>query len=504
MNYSKPRNLDQRRRLVKHTLFLIGVILVLYFKNIGDSWREIAIDDLTSIRRILQTQTPCAINNNDRAFNSWLENGYLDAKKMTEHVSSYIDYLNVLKFYVSGFHDEHIYLKKSSFLNDGPAWLWPGFVINYKKNDFIVVNSQEDIIPSGSKIIECNNKTMKLWMLEDVFPFSENGSNPCLEADWVARTPYTFINEGNIFRKHPKECVFEYHGKRRKCKLKWETFPEDFDFSRLAYTYKPEFEINELSDKKSVWIAIPSFDNSKKYIDAVKHLQNMLDELTRFRKYQTIIFDLRGNTGGNSEWGVKILEKIYGENYIMSVLESEPMDSSVQWRVSKDNLTYLRNRLSMLNDTVGSDSSTFKDVLNVGNLMEDVIRNNQKKALIKEVAADRNKKNVINHKPLWNGKLIAVIDGRCASACLDFLDLIKEIPGSSLIGEQTHADSIYVDIRFEELPSRLISIGFPIKMILNRFRKTNEPHMPQYKVENINDTESLKKQILAISDMGVT
>lgn len=68
-------------------------------------------------------------------------------------------------------------------------------------------------------------------------------------------------------------------------------------------------------------------------------------------------------------------------------------------------------------------------------------------------------------------------DGNCASACLDFADLVLSVADAIHIGEETSADSVYIDVDFVNLASGN-GIVMPFKVWRNRLRGNNETLMP--------------------------
>ena len=71
--------------------------------------------------------------------------------------------------------------------------------------------------------------------------------------------------------------------------------------------------------------------------------------------------------------------------------------------------------------------------------------------------------------------------GRCASACLDAIDLLTQFENVTLVGMPTAADTDYLELRSETLPSERAIFGFPIKVYRNRPRPSGfyyEPDIP--------------------------
>src|SRR3546814_12288574 len=75
------------------------------------------------------------------------------------------------------------------------------------------------------------------------------------------------------------------------------------------------------------------------------------------------------------------------------------------------------------------------------------------------------------------GPVYFVTNGSCASACLDAADLWKEL-GAIQIGQETSADTLYMDVRQDVLTSGLAGVSIPMKVYRGRARGSNEPLRP--------------------------
>ncbi|KAG1587891.1 hypothetical protein G6F46_014711 [Rhizopus delemar] len=98
--------------------------------------------------------------------------------------------------------------------------------------------------------------------------------------------------------------------------------------------------------------------------------------------------------------------------------------------------------------------------------------------------------------PVRAGRVVIVADAACGSACLDALELWKRL-GAVQVGVETSADSLYMDVRPDMLPSGLARISVPMKVFRGRVRGSNEPHAPDRRYEgDMRDTASLEAWIL--------
>jgi hypothetical protein len=71
-----------------------------------------------------------------------------------------------------------------------------------------------------------------------------------------------------------------------------------------------------------------------------------------------------------------------------------------------------------------------------------------------------------------------ITPGRCASACLDAVDTFTRFGNVRLIGAPTSADSTYMEVRSQPLPSGRGVIVIPTKVWLGRPRAGGEIYKP--------------------------
>jgi hypothetical protein len=101
------------------------------------------------------------------------------------------------------------------------------------------------------------------------------------------------------------------------------------------------------------------------------------------------------------------------------------------------------------------------------------------------------------------GRVFLLTDGRCASACLDFADSALAMPGVTHVGLPTSADSVYMEVRSQLLPSGAAKLGVPIKVYRNRPRGHNVPYVPKHRYDgDLGDTAALEAWMLGLARGG--
>jgi hypothetical protein len=223
-----------------------------------------------------------------------------------------------------------------------------------------------------------------------------------------------------------------------------------------------------------VWfVSIPTFAYTSDV--AIAGIRALLDELEAKRgamRSSRIILDLRGNHGGNSAWGNEIARAIWGEPWVDRIDGS--FDKTVDWRASDANIEHMRRMVERERRAGLMESAAYWTL--ALEAMERARSRGQALARFE----DRPKE--IAGPPPSNpiqGKVFLLTDSECASACLDFADLVRRLPGVVHIGLPTSADAIYIDNTYAPLPSGLAGLGYSLKVYRNRVRGNNEWYEPQ-------------------------
>jgi len=218
------------------------------------------------------------------------------------------------------------------------------------------------------------------------------------------------------------------------------------------------------------WVRLPTFQLNANQELQFKQILKNLDEAVVLQN-EAIVFDIRGNGGGNSWYGREIVRTIFGKKYTEQIVAQANKQVYVEWRASVDNIRYLE-----------SCSCSGMELDRIINGMRASLRMLQ--PFYKEqdeVFYDQSETDILSTKAPY---IFVIIDSRNASAALDFIDDLKVLAKDiTLIGQQTGADRLYMEIRDIELPSKRGNFYFPIKVYRNRLRKDQQPYSPDIVVD---------------------
>ena len=454
-----------------------------------NAWRQMAIDDLEFIRDTLQAQHPGPLNTDQPEFNTWLHDGFEQAMGDLDRVRSYGGYRGLVYRYIAGFRDGHLGINLHLHYRVGK---WPGFMVVWRGEAFEVyhVEPQLDAPAVGDRLLSCDGMdTDTLWQTR-VMPFLGKG----IPADRYRRGPELLINHANPLQNDPESCRFARGDETFEVSLNW-TWPDEgyMDRFRIPATtgQRNPLEIRELPDG-SPWFSIPTFGPSG---DQEVLMKSLMEGLAQYRDRDTFVVDVRGNGGGSSYWAEAFVRGLYGDAF-WEALPSNDEGYAVH-RVSPENLAHFENLLPQLAGSSGEDSTFYRYFAALVEGMRAALADGQ--GLYEhhfEDEEDGTTEQTGPATPAFNGRLVFLTDSACGSACLDFADVVLQLPNHVHVGHPTSADTIYMEVRGLGLPSLNGRISFATKFYRNRLRANNEYYLPSALwTGDISDTAGLEKWI---------
>lgn len=255
---------------------------------------------------------------------------------------------------------------------------------------------------------------------------------------------------------------------------------------RYNHPFKAETLNNNI-----VWVTLPTFELNK---EQESGFEIITQELAKYRSNKVIVFDIRGNDGGNSYYGDLLLYSLFGQNYVnnKNYLNARRNNTYADWRASPTNLSRITCSISKKNN----DNDDREWLLTVKHGMESSIRDNNPYYRDYEYSADL---TTTAPKSQFNGKIILIINQDNYSAALSFIDEVKLLaPQSILVGQTTGADRLYTDINSIPLPSGLGDFIYPMKVYRNQVRADNEHYHPDMPFANISDTMALQQLVIKL------
>lgn len=450
---------------------LIAPLLLLTLPLIGQAqapsspWPSITLLDLQGIHDTLRDNHPGPVDPENSRYAKWLEEGLRRATEQAKSVRSYSEYTRVLRYYANGFQDGHLGVDFGIIPREVR---WPGFVVGPDDQGAAQVTYADTDagVKVGDHVLSCDGRSIDDLMKERVDPYYWNSAIPHQRPAWLHY----------LFHIDPNDTPFRLNSCRLtsgEVNLTWKR-TERAAFQKILDTAlgRTAREL-ALEQADGVWLikiptlAFTSDASVKKVRDFLTALTTKSTEL----RQSTIVVDVRGNHGGDSSWGQEIAAVLWNRAWVKYVVDS--FDQTVDWRASPANLKWIEYLVDRQRKAGLKDSANY--LTHVAEKMKAASASG--KALARTDEPPRPKP-----KPAENpvtGHVYFLTDNECASACLDFADLMRRLPGVTHIGLPTSADAIYIDNTTADLPSGLGLLGYSLKVYRHRVRGNNEWYEPQ-------------------------
>ncbi len=471
-------------------------------------WAQIALADLEDIYQNVKENHPGAVDEENGYFRTWLEKGYTEGRKRAAKANSLQDVFNTLTYYVAGFADGHFSLGLSYEPRNQE---WVGLGLAKEGDRYVVVHREEDwpsdLPPKAAELVSCDGRSADQMMIEDLLKYRFGNFDLNAPKVRFASKLLTWDQVGE--RKQSQECRFATPAGEEPYSLQWRRIRSP----KLPAKLNPALRSTEFKISESVvdhyWVALPNFHPNAGQQEDIRRI---MEALEKNRDADLVVFDVRGNGGGNSQWGEDLARALYGDQYIEATISEHSSESYALWRVSSGNWDHLKDISERVSDQFGEGSEVHQVFRQTADDMETALHNRVdfvRQAQFEDPESEGSEEHqwtLANTEAETNASVVLLTDHRCGSACLDFADLMLAIPSVLHMGGETSADTVYMDIRQFDLPSGLGGYSLALKVYRNRERAHNESYRPEVPYPgDMGDTESLKAWVMeqVLGEQGV-
>ena len=378
------------------------------------------------------------------------------------------DYRRAMLHFISGFGDPH------TAVNVGLAIAaWTGIVIDRTDGQFRVVWSEpgwpHPLPPRGAIVDSCDGVWIGTWLKTRVAPFinlSGEYAASASEAAWQSMYD-------NGLGWAPQACTFTIAaGKTRSYPLPLRAVADGIGAGRIA-------QVRALYQAKARpvglyalapgmhWVGMPDFNGST----SGPAYEVLYPKLAALKTAQWVVFDLRGNGGGDSTWGNRALQALYGRAYGERLGEA----ASYEKRLIANQATIgVYQRYVSLPEFAASKNDMEATVRTLQQAVARGDKMARESGSTREAAAAL--MDQLRQRP-GGPRIAAVIDRRCFSSCMNFLQQVSAIGDTVVLGEATNGYSPYGEIDAIKLPSGLGTLRLPTA-IYTAFQATRAPFVP--------------------------
>jgi hypothetical protein len=457
-------------------------------------WRALAIGDIEAAYRITREQHPGMHDKSNPGFSVLLEKARSEALLLAGKTSTSAGFVASLGRFKAVLDDGHAGAYAELPDAHQPKIKWPGFVAAWRGQAMYVYKSAINDLPAGAQIISCDSVAVPTLVRRNVFGFQDGVKVP---GEFWSLARRLFVDDGNPFVTLPKICQFRINGKRVTRTLNWTATPEYYQSWRDGSANGDRLPIG-MSERAPglYWFAMPDFQPDEAGTAAYKKMYaDLLASRPKLITARAIILDLRFNQGGSSNWSKMLAENLWGKARVERALKTYFAKTQTWWRPTAGNLTAIKEFVPLLEQQADAESvALIKQFIPI---FEAAIARGDPFLVepdVPETAAGRGEiEPAMLRTPVY-----VIVPGQCASACLDAVDYFKRFPQTRLIGAPSSADSTYMEVRSEALPSAMAQAIIPMKMYVNRPRGNGVFYSPDILMADFDwSTESFLKRIQA-------
>ncbi len=495
------------RRIVSISLYLCMGLGLIPDVASANPWQDLAQSDLAFIHQQLESNHPGSVDPQNQAFGNWLIGGLATANADISNVKTLEDYFLVLRGYVAGFRDPHVYV---GFTGAEPDLKWPGFVVVGREGKVIVgTNTLPDGPPVGAQLLSCDGIAVNNLLADRVFRFR---SSPNVSASFDRSVRYLFFSaENNLVQGTLRSCEFQVGDRTITQQLNWQSvIPEARElFARTDGDVAAKASLKKY-DGDVYWLRVPSFSSDPSNRKSLENLFRLVNRnQADIANSQALVIDVRGNGGGSSTFGEILVYLLFDRETLRRHSDQGDPTINIDWRASSDNLAYAKTWLDPnsprhlpaedwtrriidgMQAAYQAGNPYFRESVPAQTFDED-----PSTLPYWAVPSDASKSNLPSFIPPipLRSKIFVLMDGACVSACLDFIDYLKHFEGITYLGLPTDADTQYLDTRTVELPSQLGSLTFPMKVYRNRLRTPGQSYAPDIAYAGIDRSENTLRQ----------
>jgi hypothetical protein len=459
-------------------------------------WGRTLTEDAQAFHDAIAATHPGPLDAENPGFKALLEDGLRQARARAETARDFGAYWWAMREYVARFDDGHVQIGMAKEAPDLP-YAWAGVLTRFEGDRQVVIDRLDEPTapPLGAELVSCDGAPAAKLAAERVGRFQGRWM---LAAQRAKLGPRVLADLGNPYAARPEGCVFRVDGRAKTFKLAWRpvaTAELTARLDRAAQAYRGPIEMRRAGD--AWWIALSSFNGAPGSEPAGK-LAALIAELNtrqaEVRAAPRIVLDLRGNGGGSSVWSRDVAKAIWGEDFVKA--HTPQGSTAVDWRVSAPAIKTLAD----YRDAIAAQAEHDAEVVA---WLDDVVSHlkaaqAEGRPFWRQASDDAQAALPTPAASAYVGKVIVVTDPACASACLDAVDLWKAL-GAEQVGRETSADTPYMEVRSQALPSGLAQAGVPMKVYRGRVRGANEPQRPAVAYDgDMADTAALEKWLAGL------
>jgi hypothetical protein len=447
----------------------------------GLDWRAAALQDVRAAYDIFAENHPGMHDPTNRAFPAQLARARDLGLAAAARATSRRGYIEALGAFSAELSDGHARVYPTAPAGAAPAESrWPGFVAAWRGDRMLVHNAGPGSpAPVGSRIVSCDGRPIAEIVRRRL---TSVGFRAGEAGHWWARAPQA-LTSGEELGPPPRSCRFRYpDGRTRSAPLAWSPAPENLSQLLRQASDGDGGPIGLSEPRPGIFlVSMPTFGPDAAGVAAYRALFDAVRarraELLRAR---AVVLDLRHNGGGSSSWSRQLAEALWGTEPVTHAMAQFFRNVEIWWRTSEGNIAHMATLAEQARANGNAPAAAYMSAQ--GEAMR-AARANGEPLWVQQRASDRQVPQGPVPPSDFTAPVYVITPGRCASACLDAVDTFTRFDNVRLIGAPTSADSTYMEVRSQPLPSGRGAIVIPTKVWLGRPRAGGEIYKPHIVME---------------------
>jgi hypothetical protein len=447
------------------------------------NWSKAAREDVIAAYDIFRRHHPGMFDPHNPGFPNQLRRARDAALRFAERAHDAEGHMRALALFSAVLADGHARVQ-ASYSGHGDV-LWPGFRTVWRGDALHVVGPVRNGPPENSVLLGCDGREARTVIRDNAFSFY---GRPAEAGQWWEDAPLTFERVRSPYEKLPQHCRFRGpEGRVGAYSLNWQPVPHDL--MQAWFEAGSKREPVALSEPRPgmYLITLTTFSPDDEGRAQYDRLFRDIDQnIATIAAARAVVIDLRHNGGGSSSWGESLANHLWGEAAVKAKLSHYFRNTQVWWLADAPNVEHFRQFAAKFRaQGRGKDADELDDI--VRHLT--IALNEGKRFYVEDYGASLGA-GTGDAEPRQLPPVYVITDGGCASACLDALDVFIRFPRVKLVGAPTSADSSYLDIRFQPLPSGRGVLILPTKIWVGRPRRSGEVYRPDIPVNDLDWTTS--------------
>ncbi len=379
--------------------------------------------------------------------------------------TSYFDWRDTMGELVGGFRDGHTTIR---YLLTPTRYRWPGFLIYGQDGGWVVRRPDLSRVapagnpPEGAVFLGCDGQSADAFLKDQLDP---------ARADWTKaperiRLAYrAFISLPNNEPPPAETCLFESDGQVIKTTLTWRSISQS-NLVSIAPTYtrrglRSDIDV-EFGEDGHAWIRLANVSN----VIALRALeQELRANQDRLRAATYVVFDLRGNGGGNSMWGGTFASILWGEEAVesrrLASATRVPGEYGKYWRASQ----WASTAVIAEADEYATQGPEMKEFADFWRALGERLGAQGDDGLLEDECCQPSPVPDIIPDPEYNGKVFVITDAATYSSGVVVMNTLK-LMGAIHLGEASGQNEVWGEVVGPlPLPSGLGTYRIPVSII---------------------------------------